>query len=80
MQMWFKCNYPNVFLQSQEVFIDAANVPTIRKKVKTMSAVEPSDSRAVWRYVTEAMLRGDSEAASEAKHTVNLIHKINFPE
>ena len=52
--------------------MDSAKSPKIHKKFKTLSAVKPSDSRAVWRNVTEAMLQGDSEAASEAKHTVNL--------
>ena len=52
------------------MFIDA-NTPTIRKKIKKLSKQEPYESRIVWRDLTEAMARGDSETAAEAKHTVS---------
>ena len=56
-------------MQSQQVFVDA-NAPTIRKKIKKLSKQEPYESRVVWRDLTEAIARDDSEAAGEAKHTV----------
>ena len=56
-------------MQSQQVFVDA-DAPTIRKKIKKLSKQEPYESRVVWKDLTEAMARGDSEAAGEAKHTV----------
>ena len=56
-------------MQSQQVFVDA-DAPTIRKKIKKLSKQEPYESRVVWRNLTEAMARDDSEAAGEAKHTV----------
>lgn len=56
-------------MQSQQVFVDA-DAPTIRKKIKKLSKQEPYESRVVWRDLNEAMARGDSEAAGEAKHTV----------
>ena len=52
------------------MFVDA-NTPTVRKKIKKLSKQEPYESRIVWRDLTEAMARGDSETAAEAKHTVS---------
>ena len=45
-------------------------MPTIRKKVKKFSSQEPCESRIVWRHLTSALERDDSEAASRAKHEV----------
>ena len=52
------------------MFVDAY-APTIRKKIKKLSKQEAYESRVVWRDLTEAMARGDSETAAEAKHTVS---------
>jgi len=52
----------------QEVFIDTLNTPTIRKKLKRLSAQDPEESRSRWQHVTEALRRQDIEAATEAKH------------
>ncbi len=46
-------------------------MPTIRKKVKKFALQDPHESRIVWRHLTEALEREDSEAASEAKHEVS---------
>jgi len=54
--------------QDQEVFIDTLNTPTIRKKLKRLSAQDPGESRSRWQQVTEALRRQDIEAATEAKH------------
>ena len=51
------------------MFIDASS-PTVRKKIKKLSKQEPYESRIVWRELTEALARGDSTTAAEAKHTV----------
>ena len=53
------------------MFVDA-NTPTVRKKIKKLSKQEPYESRIVWRDLTEAMARGDSETAAEAKYTVSM--------
>ena len=57
--------------QDQEVFIDTLNTPTIRKKLKRLSAQDPGESRSRWQHVTEALRRQDIEAATEAKHVVS---------
>ena len=46
-------------------------MPTIRKKVKKFSLQEPYESRVIWRHLTAALEREDSEAASIAKHEVS---------
>ena len=56
-------------MQSQQVFVDA-NAPTIRKKIRKLSKQEPHESRVVWRDLTEAIARGDSEGAADTKHAV----------
>ena len=45
-------------------------MPTIRKKVQKFSLQQDFESRVVWRHVTEAIQREDSEAAAIAKHEV----------
>lgn len=50
--------------------MDTINTPTIRKKLKTLSAQDPGESRRRWQYVTEALLQKDVDAATEAKHAV----------
>lgn len=52
--------------------MDTINTPTLRKKLLKLSAQEPGDSRRRWHDVTEALKRGDIDAASEAKHIVSL--------
>ena len=61
---------PHTHMQDQEVFMDTLNTPTIRKKLKRLSAQDPGESRRRWQHVTEALRRQDIEAATEAKHTV----------
>ena len=51
------------------MFVDTNN-PNIRKKIKKLSKQEAYESRVVWRDLTKAMARGDSETAAEAKYTV----------
>ena len=51
--------------------MDTINTPTIRKKLKKLSAQDPEESRKRWQFVTEALLNRDVEAATEAKHTVS---------
>ena len=51
--------------------MDTINTPTIRKKLKNLSAQDPGESRRRWQHVTEALLNKDVEAATEAKHTVS---------
>ena len=63
----------SLYMQSQQEFVDAY-APTIRKKIKKLSKQEAYESRVVWRDLTEAMARDDSEAAGEAKHIVRYIH------
>ena len=54
------------------MFVDA-NSPVIRKKIKKLSKQEPFESRVVWRHLTEALAREESEAAGEAKHAVRAV-------
>lgn len=58
--------------QRQEVFFDCSKNATIKKKLKNLSAVEPSDSRMVWRTVTEAIRKNDAEGAASGKHAVSV--------
>ena len=51
--------------------MDTINTPVIRKKLKTLSAQDPGESRRRWQYVTEALLNKDVDEATEAKHTVS---------
>ena len=54
------------------MFVDAST-PTVRKKIRKLPMQESYESRIVWRDLTEAMARGDSEAAVEAKHIVSTL-------
>jgi hypothetical protein len=51
--------------------MDTINTPTIRKKLRKLSAQDPGESRRRWQFVTEALVNRDVEAATEAKHTVS---------
>ena len=62
---------PHTHIQDQEVFMDTLNTPTIRKKLKRLSAQDPGESRRRWQHVTEALKRRDLEAAADAKHVVS---------
>lgn len=55
------------------MFIDA-NAPVIRKKIKKFTKQEPYESRVVWKHLTEALEKQDSEAAAEAKHAVRQLY------
>ena len=61
--------------QHQEVFFDAST-PITRKKWKTLSTLESSDSRVIWQHVTEAIRTNNAEAAADAKHQVIDLHVI----
>ena len=52
--------------------MDTINTPTIRKKLRKLSAQDPGESRRRWQHVTEALRKKDVEAATEAKHAVSL--------
>ena len=52
-------------------FIDVRLTPTIRKKVRKISLQEKYESRVVWRNVTMALEKEDSEAATAAKRKVS---------
>ena len=58
--------------------MDTINTPTIRKKLKILSAQDPGESRRRWQHVTEALLKKDVDAATEAKHAVRL-HNVCRP-
>ena len=53
------------------MFMDTVNTPTRRKKLLTLSAQDPGESRRRWQHVTEALARGDIDTASQAKHIVS---------
>lgn len=50
--------------------MDTINTPTIRKKLKKLSAQDQGESRRRWQHVTEALLKKDVDAATDAKHKV----------
>ena len=52
--------------------MDTINTPTIRKKLKTISAQDPGESRRRWQHVTEALWNRDVDAATDAKHAVRI--------
>ena len=54
------------------MFIDTLNLPSIRKKVLKLEKQDPGDSMKRWKDVTKALIDGDVEAATEAKHLVRL--------
>ena len=58
------------------MFIDTINTPTVRKKLLKLSAQGPGESRKRWQHVTEALYRGDVDAASRAKHVVSIVEGI----
>jgi hypothetical protein len=59
-----------IFLQESDVFFDTSSTPRIRKKIQKFSLQENYESRVVWKFVTQALEREDTESASAAKHEV----------
>ena len=62
--------------------MDTLNTPTIRKKLRRLSAQDPGESRNRWQHVTEALRRQDIDAATEAKHVVSChssLHNYKLP-
>ena len=57
--------------QDKEVFMDTLNTPTIRKKLRKLSAQDPAESRKRWQHVTTALTSKDVDAATDAKHAVS---------
>ena len=51
--------------------MDTINTPTIRKKLRKLPSQDPVESRRRWQFVTEALIKRDVEAATEAKHAVS---------
>ena len=58
--------------QEQEVFMDTVNTPTIRKKLRKLSAQDPGESRRRWQRVTEALQQRDIDTATDEKHQVRV--------
>jgi hypothetical protein len=67
---WNGVMYTKLSKESRDVFMDTVNTPTLRKKLLTLSAQDPRESRRQWQHVTEALARGDIDTASQAKHIV----------
>ena len=51
--------------------MDTLNTPTIRKKLRKLSAQDPAESRKRWQHVTTALTSKDVDAATDAKHAVS---------
>lgn len=62
--------YIIVIVQESVVYLDIRTIPRIRKKILKFSLQEENESRVVWKFVTQALEREDTEAASTAKHEV----------
>ena len=52
--------------------MDTVNTPTIRKKLRKLSAQDPGESRRRWQCVTEALQQRDIDTATDEKHQVRV--------
>ena len=57
----------------EEAFVDTIHLPQLKRKIQKLAAQDPGESKRRWIKVTEALAKGDEEAAADAKHEVGVV-------